>query len=76
MSKYCHCGHLLPCPVHGDIGKPMSEQKRLDRPDKKVCKCPACPDGSVYLIKLGEFDYKFQCDNNKCQTRRRRWSDG
>ncbi len=37
---------------------------------KLVGSCTACPKGAVYLIKRGEFDYKFECDNRKCQTRR------
>jgi len=37
---------------------------------KELCKCPACPIGKIYLIKLkGDFKFNFECDNSKCQTR-------
>lgn len=40
---------------------------------KVVCKCPACPDGEVHLIKRAEFKYEFKCDNSGCQTNRKKW---
>lgn len=37
---------------------------------KIACKCPACPTGELYLIRLGSMKYTFECDNSKCQTNR------
>jgi len=37
---------------------------------KKVCKCPACPDGTVYLLTWSPLRHEWECDNPDCQTNR------